>query len=74
MSGKHIYICSPSSAVRDKAAVRRGIKRLHALGHEVEVDPDAFTTHMRFAGDDATRGQHDVGTAGGCCQPSALRC
>lgn len=55
MSGKHIYICSPSSAVRDKPAVRRGIKRLQALGHDVEVDPDAFTTHMRFAGDDATR-------------------
>ncbi len=55
MSGKHIYIYSPSSAVRDKAAFRRGIKRLQAQGHEVEVDPDALATHMRFAGDDATR-------------------
>ncbi|WP_298926829.1 LD-carboxypeptidase [uncultured Ramlibacter sp.] len=52
---KHIYIFSPSSAVRDKAAVRRGVARLKALGHEVELDPDVFATHMRFAGDDATR-------------------
>lgn len=50
-----IYIFSPSSAVRDKPAVRRGIARLRALGHEVEVDPAAFATHMRFAGDDGTR-------------------
>jgi muramoyltetrapeptide carboxypeptidase len=41
--------------VRDKAAFRRGVKRLQALGHAVEVDPDALATHMRFAGDDATR-------------------
>jgi muramoyltetrapeptide carboxypeptidase len=51
----HIYIFSPSSAVRDKAAFRRGVKRLTALGHEVEVDAAALATHMRFAGDDATR-------------------
>ncbi|MFD0667386.1 LD-carboxypeptidase [Ramlibacter sp. MAHUQ-53] len=51
----HIYIYSPSSAVRDKAAARRGIARLRALGHEVEVDEAAFASHMRFAGDDATR-------------------
>lgn len=51
----HIYVYSPSSAVRDRAAARRGIARLKALGHEVEVDQDAFATHMRFAGDDATR-------------------
>ena len=52
---KHIYIYSPSSAVRDKAAVRRGIKRLQAMGHEVELDIDVFATHTRFAGDDETR-------------------
>jgi muramoyltetrapeptide carboxypeptidase len=52
---KRIYIFSPSSAVRNKAAVRRGIARLKALGHEVEVDADAFATHMRFAGDDEAR-------------------
>ena len=51
----HIYVFSPSSAVRDKAAARRGIARLKALGHEVEVDESAFASHMRFAGDDATR-------------------
>ncbi len=51
----HIYVYSPSSAVRDKAAFRRGVKRLQALGHEVEVDEAALASHMRFAGDDATR-------------------
>ena len=52
---KRIYIFSPSSAVRNEAAVRRGVARLKALGHEVELDPGVFATHMRFAGDDATR-------------------
>jgi muramoyltetrapeptide carboxypeptidase len=52
---KHIYIFSPSSAVRDKAAFRRGVSRLKALGYEVELDTAALTTHMRFAGDDETR-------------------
>jgi muramoyltetrapeptide carboxypeptidase len=51
----HIYIYSPSGAVRDKAAFKRGVKRLQTLGHEVEVDPDALASHTRFAGDDATR-------------------
>lgn len=51
----HIYIYSPSGAVRDKAAFRRGVARLKALGHEVELDTDALARHLRFAGDDATR-------------------
>lgn len=51
----HIYIFSPSSAVRDKAAFRRGVKRLQALGHDVEVDEAALASHMRFAGDDTIR-------------------
>jgi muramoyltetrapeptide carboxypeptidase len=51
----HIYVFSPSSRVVDKAAFKRGIKRLQALGHEVEIDADALTGHLRFAGDDATR-------------------
>jgi muramoyltetrapeptide carboxypeptidase len=51
----HIYIFSPSSAVRDKAAFRRGLKRLQAQGHTLEVDEAALASHMRFAGDDATR-------------------
>lgn len=52
---KHIYIYSPSGAVRDKAAFQRGIRRLTALGHDVEVDPDALSRFQRFAGDDAVR-------------------
>lgn len=51
----HLYIYSPSSAQRDRPSFRRGIERLQALGHQVEVDPDALRTHMRFAGDDDTR-------------------
>lgn len=52
---KHIYIYSPSSAVRDKASFKRGIKRLEALDYDVEVDEAALATHQRFAGDDQTR-------------------
>jgi muramoyltetrapeptide carboxypeptidase len=52
---QRIYIFSPSSAVRNKEAVRRGAARLKALGHDVELDPATFATHTRFAGDDATR-------------------
>jgi len=51
----HIYIFSPSGAVRDKAAFKRGLKHLRGLGHEVEVDADALSSHLRFAGDDTTR-------------------
>ncbi|MBY4594343.1 LD-carboxypeptidase [Ottowia caeni] len=51
----HIYVYSPSGAVRDRASFKRGIKRLQALGHEVEIDPTALDTWQRFAGDDATR-------------------
>ena len=51
----HIYIYSPSSAVRDKLAFKRGLARLKHLGHDVEVDTAALSCHMRFAGDDATR-------------------
>jgi muramoyltetrapeptide carboxypeptidase len=52
---QRIYIFSPSSAVRNKDAVRRGAARLKALGHDVELDPATVATHTRFAGDDATR-------------------
>lgn len=51
----HIYIFSPSSAVRDKAAFKRGVKRLQAQGHQVDIDADALSSSMRFAGDDETR-------------------
>lgn len=52
---KHIYIYSPSSAVRSRAVIRRGVARLQALGYEVELDEAAFARSMRFAGDDETR-------------------
>lgn len=52
---KHIYIYSPSGAVRDKAAFKRGVARLKTLGHDVEIDEAALSSHMRFAGDDETR-------------------
>lgn len=52
---KHIYIYSPSSAVRDKSAFKRGVKRLTALGYEVEIDEAALAIHERFAGNDETR-------------------
>jgi muramoyltetrapeptide carboxypeptidase len=51
----HIYVYSPSGAVLDRAGLKRGIKRLKALGHEVEVDPAAMSQSQRFAGDDAER-------------------
>ena len=51
----HLYIYSPSSAVRDKAGLRRAVARLKAQGHEVELDPTALSSHQRFAGDDDTR-------------------
>ena len=55
MNKKHIYVYSPSGAVRDKAAFKRGLARLKTLGHEVEVDAAALASHLRFAGDDETR-------------------
>ena len=55
MTKKHIYIYSPSSAIRDKAAFRRGVARLKTLGYEVELDEAALAAYQRFAGDDATR-------------------
>jgi muramoyltetrapeptide carboxypeptidase len=51
----HIYIYSPSGAVRDKAAFKRGVQRLKTLGHEVEIDAEALKSVQRFAGDDAER-------------------
>jgi muramoyltetrapeptide carboxypeptidase len=52
---KHIYLYSPSSAVRDKPGFKRALKRLATLGYDVEVDEAALATHQRFAGDDETR-------------------
>lgn len=56
MDKKHrIYIYSPSGAVRDKAAFRRGVRFLEKNGCDVEVDVSALNSHQRFAGDDQTR-------------------
>lgn len=52
---KTIYIYSPSGAVRDKAAFKRGIRRLEHLGYAVDIDKDALSSCTRFAGDDTTR-------------------
>jgi len=52
---KSIYIYSPSGAVRDKAAFKRGVKRLAHLGYDVEVDLGALQSSTRFAGDDEQR-------------------
>src|SRR3954469_5968994 len=51
----HIYVYSPSSAVPDRSVIHRGVKRLEALGHEVELDSAVFARKMRFAGDDEIR-------------------
>ena len=51
----HLYLLSPSSAVLDRASLRRGIKQLEAVGHTVEVDPCALDRDTRFAGADADR-------------------
>jgi muramoyltetrapeptide carboxypeptidase len=51
----HIYIHSPSGAVRDKAAFKRGVQRLKDLGHSTEIDSAALKSVQRFAGDDAER-------------------
>ena len=51
----HVYVYSPSGAVLDRAGLKRAVKRLQALGHEVEVDPSALSQYQRFAGDDAER-------------------
>lgn len=63
---RHIYIYSPSGAVRDKAAFRRGVRCLEKQGCRVEIDPDALSRSQRFAGDDNTRLQaiHRAATSG----------
>lgn len=50
-----IYVYSPSGAVSDRAAFKRGIKNLRSLGCEVELDPQALSRSQRFAGDDQAR-------------------
>ncbi len=50
-----IYVVSPSGAVRDRAALKRGVARLKKLGHTVELDSAALGHFQRLAGDDAAR-------------------
>lgn len=52
---RHIYIYSPSSAVRDPEAFQRGVKRLQVMGHDVEIDINALSRYQRFAGQDEVR-------------------
>ncbi|NBU42612.1 MAG: LD-carboxypeptidase [Betaproteobacteria bacterium] len=52
-----IYVYSPSGAVRDRVAFKRGLQRLKTLGHTVVVDEGALRSHQRFAGSDAERVQ-----------------
>ncbi|MGQ0710793.1 MAG: LD-carboxypeptidase [Rhodoferax sp.] len=54
-SDKKIYVYSPSGAVRDRQAYRRGVRFLQRRGYAVEQDPGALARHQRFAGDDAAR-------------------
>lgn len=54
---KNVYIYSPSGAVRDKNAFKRGLKRLSQLGYNVEVDTGSLLSSTRFAGDDEQRAQ-----------------
>ncbi len=50
-----LYIYSPSGAVRDRVAFKRGVQFLKSRGHRVTVDPAALKSATRFAGDDAER-------------------
>lgn len=50
-----IYVYSPSGAVRDKAAFKRGQKFLQGMGHQVSIDPAALLSQQRFAGNDEQR-------------------
>lgn len=55
LMSKSIYIFSPSGAVRDQMAFKRGVRRLTHLGYDVELDEAALATSTRFAGDDEQR-------------------
>jgi muramoyltetrapeptide carboxypeptidase len=50
-----IYIYSPSGAVRDKPALKRGQRFLKSMGHEVRIDEAALLSQQRFAGTDEQR-------------------
>jgi muramoyltetrapeptide carboxypeptidase len=50
-----LTVFAPSGALPDRAALRRAVRRLGALGFTVAVDPEATARHQRFAGSDDTR-------------------
>ena len=50
-----LTLFSPAGLVASAVPVRRAVKRLGALGFQVEVDADALARQQRFAGDDDTR-------------------
>ena len=50
-----IYIYSPSGAVRDKSAFKRGVKILKDQGYDVQIYPSALQSCNRFAGTDDQR-------------------
>ncbi|MDO4725343.1 MAG: LD-carboxypeptidase, partial [Comamonadaceae bacterium] len=52
---RQVYVYSPSGAVRDRAALRRGMRRLQQAGFAVALDEAALLRDSRFAGTHAQR-------------------
>jgi muramoyltetrapeptide carboxypeptidase len=50
-----LALYSPSGVVARAATLRLAVRRLAALGFDVQVDEAALARHQRFAGDDDTR-------------------
>lgn len=50
-----LAVFAPSGVMLDRAAARRAVKHLRALGFDAALDADALARHQRFAGDDETR-------------------
>ncbi|THT99244.1 LD-carboxypeptidase [Lampropedia puyangensis] len=52
---RRVYVYSPSGAVQDKVAIRRGARYLTKAGYDMVLDEAVFARQTRFAGDHATR-------------------
>jgi len=50
-----LHLFSPAGVVAQASALRLAMRRLRALGFDVQLDASALARHQRFAGDDATR-------------------
>ncbi len=50
-----LTLFSPAGVVPQAAPLRLALKRLRAMGFEVQLDETALTRSQRFAGDDSTR-------------------